>query len=278
MSGTKLTPEKITSPFQLMAAWFSMLVLIVAALLGGAASISRPEWVAGYLVIFATATILIVIICVLLMLTKYRPHLQDGTDYAQWLKDTGTYSEGMIFKDVAVASSAETGATDDDVVEADECKSADVESDTHKAVGKDGCSVDVIDLPRAVEIVEALKNKGFNASIFDRSPKFNDKSTDKQESIWIGCRLTPAVVIEAMKVAISVWPHLKYLQLSDDNYNPPDFVHDQIFIGGATSTAIDRGLSAWSRREIMMLDEGMSIQDFHELVNSRGENSLRNVV
>lgn len=78
MSGTKLIPEKITSPFQLMAAWFSMLVLLVGVLLAAAIKIEKPEWAAGYLVICSTILIMVVLGCVTLMLTKFRPHLQDG--------------------------------------------------------------------------------------------------------------------------------------------------------------------------------------------------------
>ena len=33
MAGTRLTPEKITSPIQLMAAWFAMLILLVSVFL-----------------------------------------------------------------------------------------------------------------------------------------------------------------------------------------------------------------------------------------------------
>jgi hypothetical protein len=47
MTGTKLNPEKITSPFQLMAAWFAMLVLLISILLTAAVNITKPDWAAG---------------------------------------------------------------------------------------------------------------------------------------------------------------------------------------------------------------------------------------
>lgn len=75
MSDSNLMPDKIKSPIQLMAAWFVMLVSVITVLLTTAINIEKPEWAAGYLVISATIAILIVIGCVLLMLTRYRPHL-----------------------------------------------------------------------------------------------------------------------------------------------------------------------------------------------------------
>jgi hypothetical protein len=58
MAGTKLTPEKITSPIQLMAAWFAMLVLLVSILLAAAINITKPEWAAAYLVIFTSVLVI----------------------------------------------------------------------------------------------------------------------------------------------------------------------------------------------------------------------------
>jgi hypothetical protein len=104
MEGTRLVPERITSPFQLMAAWFSMLILLVSVLLAAAVNITRPNWAAGYLVIFSSVVVAAVLGCVTLMLTVFRPHLQEGKEYAQWLKDTNTYSPGLIVKERAAVT------------------------------------------------------------------------------------------------------------------------------------------------------------------------------
>lgn len=266
MSGTKLLPEKITSPFQLMAAWFSMLVLLVGVLLTAANTIERPVWASGYLVVFATFVVVAVISCVVLMLTKYRPHLQEGEEYSRWLKDTSAYSE------LRVESKQFGSSVIDPEVQAFE-ESFEVGSGVSgfSGIGKASCSVDVMDLPGSVNIIEDLKNKGFNVSLYDDPQE--GRTYGGQSCVWIGSRLSPAVAIEALKIAIKTWPHLKYLQLSDDNYNPPDYIHDQIFIGGATSTALERGLLAWSKDEIMALDENMSYEEFHKVINARGENS-----
>ena len=87
MSKPNIVPEKINSPIQLMAAWFVMLILLSGVLLAAASQISEPKWAAGFLVISTTILIAAVITCVLLMLTKFRPHLQEGQEYAEWLKD-----------------------------------------------------------------------------------------------------------------------------------------------------------------------------------------------
>jgi glucan phosphoethanolaminetransferase (alkaline phosphatase superfamily) len=93
LNNSKINPEKITNPMQLMASWFVMLILLVGILLGAAATISEPKWISGYLVVSSSVLILLVIIFVFLMLTKYRPHLQDSEKYAIWLKDQQKYIE-----------------------------------------------------------------------------------------------------------------------------------------------------------------------------------------
>lgn len=278
VSGTKLLPEKITSPFQLMAAWFSMLVLLVGVLLTAAGNIEKPSWASGFLIIFTSILIVIVIGCVVLMLTKYRPHLQEGEDYAKWLKDTSAYSGRSVEPKKLEAQSMDPVAqhaelAGKDTVDSEIPNESLPNRQGFGGVGKEICSVDVMDLPGAVNIMEELKNRGFHVSMYDNPG--DGRSYDGQACIWIGYRLSPSVVIEALKVAVKVWPHLKYLQLSNDNYDPPEYIHNQIFIGGATSTAITRGLSAWSREEILSLDENIGYEEFHHIINGRGEKTAK---
>ena len=261
MTGTKLAPEKITSPFQLMAAWFSMLVLLVSVLLVGATKIEHPDWAAGYLVVFASIVILLVLACVTLMLTKFRPHLQEGKEYAEWLKDKGVYSHGIMrvtevateFKEVLVDSQNNSEA---------------IGIKDLKSYSKDGFLISVADLPGSTNIIEGLKNKGFNVELFKDQIEMN-RNLGEQSSIWVGERLPPAIALEAIKIALRVWPNLKYLQLSGDGARPPDFVHDQLFLGGSTSTALSRNLKAWTNEELQSLNAEMSIEDFHSVLRGK---------
>jgi len=98
MSGPELDPGRITSPFQLMAAWFAMLILLVSTLLTAAAHISDPSWAADFLLILSAVVIGVVLTFVGVMLTVFRPHLQDGKEYSEWLKDKNTYSTAPLNK------------------------------------------------------------------------------------------------------------------------------------------------------------------------------------
>jgi len=254
MSGTKLTPEKITSPFQLMAAWFSMLVLLATILLAAATEIEKPEWAAGFLVIFTAVVVVAVFVCVTLMLTKYRPHLQEGKEYAQWLKDKNIYSTSLVAKPVRAVRK---------VVTQTEAKPASTENSS-----KLNYPVSIIDAAGAEDIIQCLSNNNFNVETYDErigSERTYEKS--RQECFWIGERVPASIAIEAIIIAVSKWPHLKYLHLSCDNpefSSPPDEVHDQIFIGGATSTAESLGLKPWSVQELSTL----SSKDFHRNIRS----------
>lgn len=259
MAGTQLTPEKITSPFQLMAAWFALLVLIDTVLLTGAANIDNPDWAAGYLVVFASVVTLVVIGCVILMLTKFRPHLQEGKEYAQWLKDQSTYSAGYLVKTEERVLTAQTKR---------------ITSRQLKATPRSGKNflISVVNAVGGVELVETLKNEGFNAEVYTASLSEQDDvrgNLGKNEGIWIGNRVDPKYAVRAIKIAVAHWPELKYLHVSADDVEPPDYVHDQMFFGGATSAARRYGLKAWSVDELSQLDESMTMEEFHAAVRRR---------
>jgi hypothetical protein len=260
MTGNKLMPEKITSPFQLMAAWFVMLVSLVSVLLTAAAQISKPDWAAGYLVIFTSVVILLVILCVILMLTKFRPHLQEGKEYAEWLKDKNAYSTGLVIKQKPLLLDQPRELTKTTL--------------EHKipVLAKD-LKISVIDIAGADDVIKALKQAGFNAEKYvvrdiDRKESLND--LNQSQGIWVGARIPSAVAIKAIKVATKVWPHLQYMHLSSDGgAEPTDYVHDQLFFGGSTSAVRRYNLDAWSNAEIQQLGENMSLQEFHSKIRAK---------
>lgn len=260
MSGAKLTPEKITSPFQLMAAWFSMLILLVSVLLAAAAQIEKPEWASGYLVIFSSIVAVAVIACVLLMLTKYRPHLQDGKEYAEWIKDQGRYSSGYIKRETSSKALP---------IKSEKPKAEEPRTSSIKNV-----LVSIVNAVGSQEIVETLKNKGYNAETYSQKNKSEEEEElasikGCQEGIWIGKRVAPDVAIPAIKSALNIWPDLKYIHIPSDSNDPPDFVNDQIFIGGASSTPISLGTKEWRLSELNALNPKMDIKDFHALIREK---------
>lgn len=260
MSGANLSPEKITSPFQLMAAWFAMLVLIISIILTAAVNIAKPDWAAAYLVIFSSLLIVGVIACVLLMLTKFRPHLQDGKEYAEWLKDKGRYSEGVIIQTTNKTNRLKTK----------ESNSTNIKKP--KFTSKDFL-ISVVNAVQSLHMIESLKNKGYNAEVYTGhgiDEKVVSEIKGKQESIWVGSELSAAQIVPAIKQAVSLWPELKYMHLSDDGGDPPDYVHEQLFIGGSTTTATKRyALEKWTVEEFMELDENMTTKELHQRIRSK---------
>ncbi|ADZ93382.1 hypothetical protein [Marinomonas mediterranea] len=260
MSDSNLMPDKIKSPIQLMAAWFVMLVSVITVLLTTAVNIEKPEWAAGYLVISPTVVVIIVIGCVLLMLTKYRPHLQDGKEYAEWIKEQGAYSQGEF-----IQAETFTSFEDKEIVKEQVIDTSDINN----------ISVSVIDVIGSSEIVESLKNKGFNAEIYPHRHKEYDKREPfksikgEQEGIWIGYRVEANIAIRAINVALKIWPELKYIVIPSDNSSPPDHVNDQIFIGGSSKTPINRGTRPWLLEELKSLKEDIDINEFHRKIREK---------
>jgi Zn/Cd-binding protein ZinT len=85
----------------------------------------------------------------------------------------------------------------------------------------------------------------------------------------MGANVDPAAAIEVMKLAVTQWPHLKYIHLSTDGGSPPDESHYEIYLGGATSTALDYELKEWAATEIAELSEKMTTKDFHSAVRAK---------
>lgn len=254
MAGPQIIPEKVTSPFQLMAAWFVMLVLLTSVLLTAASKIEKPDWAAGYLVIFTSGLVLLVIGCVTLMLTKFRPHLQDGKEYAQWLKDKGRYSEGVIVKENKTASTTFRNAP---------------QSINDNLSPITNVDINVVNIFDSGDMLKALKDNGLNADVYKPNNEPYD-SHSSQEAIWLGYLVNPAVACRVIKTAVKQWPHLKYVHLSNDGGgDPPDEVHDQIFLGGSTNTAKELGLKKWTPQDFGKLSESMNWDELHARVREK---------
>lgn len=186
MAGPQIIPEKLTSPFQLMAAWFFMLVLFSFVLLTAASRIEKPDWAAGYLVIFTSILVILVIGCVTLMLTKFRPHLQDGKEYAQCLNDKGRHSSGIIVKE-----------------RKSESKSLSVtrKKPYHDSPFITNVALSVVNSYDSEAMLEVLNSEGFSADIYEYDREPVDDLSD-QEGIWLGSRVSPAVAYRVIQAAV----------------------------------------------------------------------------
>jgi len=245
-----------------MAAWFAMLILLVGVLLTAAAKISKPEWIPSFLAISAVGISTLVIVAVFLMLTTFRPHLQEAKEYSEWLKDERRFVVQTVQTLEIVKASGDRLAPEE----------PEHVGRKRRLVGLARASVSISYLEHADDVLGVLHQLGFNASIYyfedDPNPRNLLESSDHQ-AIWVGSRVSPRVAISAIKTVIKVWPHLRYLLLSGDNSAPPAYIHAQMFFGGSTLTAERFGLKPWSTAEINELPDDVDVRTFHEIIRRK---------
>ncbi|MCG8528058.1 MAG: hypothetical protein MI748_16870 [Opitutales bacterium] len=264
MNQPQLKAERITSPIQLMAAWFVMLILLTTIMLTAAAQISQPEWGASFLIISSSITNLVIITFVILMLTRFRPNLQEGKEYAEWLKDQNAYSEGIITTNLH--------SKQINVIQ-EKLESLKSESEDLEIVERieDSLLLDVSISPinGANELVDILDQSGIRASVYQDEYELNESvSFRDHQAIWLGDKINPALALKVIKIAVKHWPHLKYIHLSTDSGGPEE-IDWQIYLGGSTQSAVKRyKLKPWSNDEILSI-EAQSIHDLHQKIKAK---------
>lgn len=87
MSQQKIDPGKITSPIQLLAAWFVALIVLDGAFLTAAGVVSSPAWLPTVLVFAAIFNVPLFLACMFLLQTRFRAEMQSDEHYAQYLRD-----------------------------------------------------------------------------------------------------------------------------------------------------------------------------------------------
>jgi hypothetical protein len=86
MNNPNIQPEKISTPFQLLAVWFTALIFLVGVLLESALRIDR-EWLKAVLVIAAIGFVLVFVVLIFLMQTKFRPQMQSDEHFSKYIKE-----------------------------------------------------------------------------------------------------------------------------------------------------------------------------------------------
>jgi len=93
MNNHKITPEKVTRPMQLLAAWLTGLVIVDGSFLLTAVQIQQRAWIAGVLVIAAILNVPLFLLCIYRLQTKFRPEMQEDSYYSRYLDKK--YSVGV---------------------------------------------------------------------------------------------------------------------------------------------------------------------------------------
>jgi hypothetical protein len=87
MENEKLSPEKITKPIQLLAAWLAGLLTIDSAFLLAASKMDLSSWQSGALTIAAILNVPLFIGALFMLQTKFRPELQEDSYYSTYLNN-----------------------------------------------------------------------------------------------------------------------------------------------------------------------------------------------
>ncbi|RPI19594.1 MAG: hypothetical protein EHM58_00900 [Ignavibacteriae bacterium] len=120
----------------------------------------------------------------------------------------------------------------------------------------------------ANEFMDSLKSKGFTAEVYkwEKDPEF--KSFDDYSTIWLGNNVPVDITVEVIQLANNFYPHLKYIHISGDKpgEQPPSHIHNNVFIGGATSTALEYKLKALTHEDFMKINSSMTKEELHKYI------------
>lgn len=120
-------------------------------------------------------------------------------------------------------------------------------------------------------LVNSLKEKGYSVDLYEGSygrRKTKDKPSE-YESIWLGRNVPADIAIEVIKSAKQMFPFLKYISISGDHgEGPPENVHNEMFMGGATASAIGDNIKELKDSDFEKLYEISSRSDLHKFIRS----------
>ena len=79
-------------------------------------------------------------------------------------------------------------------------------------------------------------------------------SSNASAAVWLGVNFPVDQLADVMDIGRTYYPDLRYVALSDYGLDsPPAQVHDEVYIGGSTETALKLGLKAWTDQDFRKL-------------------------
>lgn len=147
-------------------------------------------------------------------------------------------------------------------------------SESHQDVLREEYSdfyVEVDHFEKAEEYIQFLRSNGITANLYSPMDEKYVSNPDSGKAIWIGPEVPLSVVKTAVSKAFELFPFLCYVSIvGDKDESAPESVYGEIFIGGATSTALEEGLTELSHKELLnALNRAETIGDFHTFIRSK---------
>jgi len=125
--------------------------------------------------------------------------------------------------------------------------------------GKYDIPITLETLPMSAKLKESLDALGFTNVSFSGEPFY---SIDDSESIWVGENIKDLDgIIKAIRIAKSFYTQLQYIDFTNHILS-----RNKIYIGGATSTALDKELKKLSDIDFEKIYGAKSIYDIKEII------------
>jgi len=84
LSGSKIKPEKITKPIQLLAVWLTALIILETAYITASVTIKNPEWLSSLFAISAVIFVPLFLVFVFLLQTRFRVEIQEDPYFLEY--------------------------------------------------------------------------------------------------------------------------------------------------------------------------------------------------
>lgn len=126
----------------------------------------------------------------------------------------------------------------------------------------------IINSLKSESVISELNKNGFKASKYEDMDK--NILDENHEAIWLGSNIDFSYAKSVIQIAKKYLPHLKYISKSGDFIDPPNYVHDQIFLGGSSDTAVNRdGISPFTEDDFKVLFNSKNAEEFNKIIYNK---------
>ncbi len=134
---------------------------------------------------------------------------------------------------------------------------------------------DVFNPSTTTRFIQLMRKYGYTFKVYKPMRGELHISVAESGAIWLGARVPFRAARKIVSSAKMYYPLLKYIHIDGDFADRglrPSFEDKQVFIGGATTTAIEYGLSPLSEDDFRRLRATRSEADFYSIIRSKYAN------
>ncbi|WKB82932.1 hypothetical protein QYR09_07800 [Cellulophaga lytica] len=124
--------------------------------------------------------------------------------------------------------------------------------------------ISLLNLPNAKVLARIFSKKGYNVEYNEKERLFDDLKNHK--SIWLGSEVSFDNAKEILLIAKEFYPHLKYISVSDNTQDVPEYVLYEVFIGGSTQTALEEGIKPLGDDDWKKIAESKSKDELYQII------------